>query len=283
MTSLDLLVNPEVQQYLFHPRKVAQSAPPQGAVNVNIEVEPGIEIGCRLFVTDKTAPTLLFFHGNGEIVTDYDEIGPIYNQYGMNFFVTDFRGYGWSGGISTGRNLLDDSQTIYRAAVSYLSENGFNTKIFIMGRSLGSVSAIEIAATHDKDIQGLIIESGFAETLPLAKTLGIDFDMTGIREEETFNNGGKISKVTKPTFILHGQLDTLIPLWQAEKLHAQCGARSKELQVVPGADHNTLIAVGGTYYFQAIKQFVDRVSGATDWRKRRQRFHAIDKKKKTDQ
>ena len=43
-------------------------------------------------------PTILFFYGNGETAADYDNIAPIYNQVGLNFFVADYRGYGQSGG-----------------------------------------------------------------------------------------------------------------------------------------------------------------------------------------
>jgi len=274
MTVQNLLDSPEVSQVLFHPGITPETSPPAGAQNINIEVEPGISIGCRLFTADKNAPTLLFFHGNGEVITDYDEIGPMYVAQNINFLITDFRGYGWSDGTPSFSALLADSHILYNKLKQYLADNGFSQVLFIMGRSLGSACAIEVASVYNDEINGLIIESGFADTLPLAQTLGMDLSATNITEEQTFNNGGKIATVTKPTFLLHGQLDTLIPLWQAEKLHAECGARSKELQVVPGADHNSLIAVGGIYYFQAIKQFVDRVSGASDWRKRRRAFRS---------
>ncbi|NOQ46894.1 MAG: alpha/beta hydrolase, partial [Desulfobulbaceae bacterium] len=66
--------------------------------------------------------------------------------------------------------------------------------------------------------------------------------------------------------------DQLIPLRQGEKLMIAGAARSKELQAIPGADHNSLIAVGGIFYFQAIKQFIDKVTGADDWQKRRKEF-----------
>ena len=273
MTTQNPLDAPEIRQHLFYPRTTTKTNPPAGAVNIDVEVEPGITIGCRLFTADKQSPTILFFHGNGEIVSDYDDIGPLYAQHNINLLVTDFRGYGWSNGTPSATSLLADSRVLYEKLKQYLADNDYSPLLFIMGRSLGSASAIEIASVFNDEIKGLIIESGFAETLPLARTLGIDpAVLNTITEEQTFNNGVKISSVTSPTFLLHGQLDTLIPLWQAEKLHAECGARSKELQVVPGADHNSLIAVGGMYYFQAIQQFVDRVSGISDWRKQRRKF-----------
>jgi alpha-beta hydrolase superfamily lysophospholipase len=264
----------EVQRVLFRPRTAARTPLPPGAADIDVAVEPGIVIGCRLFTADKAAPTILFFHGNGEIVADYDDIGPLYMQVGLNFLVADYRGYGWSGGSPSFANLLVDSHVLHDKLRQHLQDNGYSPALFLMGRSLGSAAAIELAAAHNAEISGLIIESGFALTLPLAETLGLGEmlkDVT-VTEEQTFNNAGKISNVTKPTFLLHGQKDTLIPLWQAEKLHAECGARSKELQVVPGADHNSLIAVGGKYYFLAISRFVQQATGADDWRRRRKQF-----------
>ena len=272
MTTQNPLDRPEIGKLLFYPRTCSKTAPPASATDIDIEVDPGIYIGCRLFMADKQAPTLLFFHGNGEIVTDYDEIGPMYTEQNINFLVTDFRGYGWSNGSPSFTSLLNDSHVLYKKLRQYLADNGYSPDLLIMGRSLGSACALELASTYDDDIKGLIIESGFAQTLPLAETLGIDVTALDISEEDTFNNVAKITRVTKPTFILHGRLDTLIPPWQAEKLHAECGARSKELQMVPGADHNSLIAVGGIYYFQAIKRFVDKATGADDWRRRRKAF-----------
>jgi alpha-beta hydrolase superfamily lysophospholipase len=272
---------PEVQRVLFRPRAASRTPLPPGAADFDIEAEPGISIGCRLFMADNNAPTILFFHGNGEIVSDYDEIGPFYTEQGLNFFVTDYRGYGWSGGSPSFSNLLADSHVLYKWLQEHLQENGYNPALFLMGRSLGSAAAIELAAAHNSEISGLIIDSGFALTLPLAKTLGLGDQLADISltEEQTFNNVGKIRQVTKPTLLLHGHNDTLIPLWQAEKLHAECGARSKELQVVPGADHNSLIAVGGKYYFQAVSRFVRQVTGADDWRSRRKQFKETQRNK----
>ena len=260
---------PEILRFLFHPRATAKTPPPEGTMDIDVPVAADVTIGCRLFKAEKEAPIILFFHGNGEIVADYDDIGPFYQQQGLNFLVTDYRGYGWSSGSPTSSTMLTDARTLYVDLLKKLRADGYTGSVFLMGRSLGSACAIDLAALHNDEIAGLIIESGFAETLPLARTLGIDTDQLGIAEEDTFDNSRKMESITKPTFILHGQRDNLIPLWQAEKLMAASGARSKELQIVPGADHNTLIAVGGMLYFQAIKQFINKVEGGDDWRKRR--------------
>lgn len=272
--SQNVMDRPEVLQVLFHPRATPKTTAPAGATDIDISVAPEIIIGNRLYGDTKDVPVILFFHGNGETVTDYDEIGPMYNQVGLNVLVTDFRGYGWSTGTPTSSNMLSDAHALYTGLRNWLYANQYSGPIFLMGRSLGSACAIELATEFNDEISGIIIESGFAETLPLAQTLGLDIAGLGITEEETFNNKGKIESVTKPTFMLHGRMDDLIPVWQAERLMAASGARSKELQIVPGADHNSLIAIGGMLYFQAIKQFVDKTLGANDWRTKRRAYRA---------
>ncbi|MGD9949096.1 MAG: alpha/beta hydrolase [Desulfobulbus sp.] len=266
---------PEITQLLFHPVKVAQNTPPEGSIDFSVPVDEDASIACRLYHHSLERPILIFFHGNGEIIPDYDEVGPCYVQEGLNFLVAEYRGYGWSTGTPLTSTFLPDGNAVFLYTYNWLKEQGYTGAIFIMGRSLGSACAIDVAINHSDLVCGLIIDSGFARTLPLAKMLGVDLESMGITEEESFNNAGKISEFTKPTFILHGQYDQLIPLWQAETLQAECGARSKEFQIIPGADHNSLIAMVGQLYFQAIKKFVETAAGlAPDWRERRRRFKA---------
>lgn len=97
-----------------------------------------------------------------------------------------------------------------------------------MGRSLGSAPALEIAAEYGEKIDGLIIESGFAETLPLLRTLGVDPNHLEIKEEDGFANADKIKNFNKPLLIIHAEDDYLIPLVQAEKLYAAANAPRKK-------------------------------------------------------
>lgn len=263
------LDRPEILRVLFHPLQTGRGTPPAGALDLDLPMADGVVIGGRLFTAAKDAPLILFFHGNGETVPDYDDLGPLFAGLGINFLIVDYRGYGWSGGSPTVSAMFSDGRTIYHSVRQWLLDNGYQGKVLVMGRSLGSASAIDLAAHFGKEISGLLIDSGFAETLPLARTLGIDLAALALTEADGFNNGATIARVQQPTLLIHGQRDSLIPLVQAQKLHAACGARSKELQIVPGADHNTVIAVAGKLYFQEIKRFVDRITGADDWRTRR--------------
>ncbi|KPJ99619.1 MAG: hypothetical protein AMJ60_04420 [Desulfobacterales bacterium SG8_35] len=256
------LDQPEVLQAIFHPRREADTAPlPPNAVDNTINVAEGVRVHARFYLSGREEPNILFFHGNGEIVSDYDAIGPLYTKFGMNFLVTDYRGYGRSSGSPTVTAMLEDTHRILEAVKEWLSAAEHTGPLLIMGRSLGTAAALELASSHAHEIAGLIIESGFATSLPLLMKLGVDVAGLGITEEDGFRNVRKISTFTKPTLIIHGQYDEIIPVNSAAILQAQSPARVKELQVVPGASHNTVIASAGELYFFVIKQFCNKISG----------------------
>jgi len=264
------LDQPEVLRILFHPRRETGKAhTPPNAVDNGITVDEGVRIHTRFHLSGKEEPNILFFHGNGEIVSDYDTIGPYYTKAGMNFLAADYRGYGRSSGTPTVSSMLEDSHRILGEVREWLAAAGYTGPLLIMGRSLGSAAALELAASHADDIAGLIIESGFATTLPLLMTLGVDVAGLGITEEDGFRNVRKISSFTKPTLFIHGQYDEIIPVNAAAILQAQSPARNKELQIVPGASHNTIISSTGELYFTVIKRFCNKISGIKAQRRKK--------------
>ena len=254
VSSLD---QPKVLKYLFHPRKDHVRAAPQGAVDFFIPVDQGVQLGARFYPADPEEPHILFFHGNGEIASDYDAIGPAYNNYGISFLVVDYRGYGQSDGKPTASFLLSDSRTIFREVRCWLENQGRTGPIIIMGRSLGSAPALEIACCYQNEIAGLILDSAFARTLPLLSRLGVPTDTLGISEMDGFWNFGKIRDIGKPTLIIHGEKDEIIPPDDADILLANAGSMSKQLLLAPGCGHNDILLRCGEAYFQSISRFVE--------------------------
>ena len=255
-TKLD---QPEVLAALFYPRK-DDTATPAGAIDVAIPVEEGVVLGGRFhLVEDLTAVNILFFHGNGEVVADYDDLGPRYNAKDLNFLAVDYRGYGRSSGTPSVTGMLADAHLVLAWVKEWLAGEGRTGPLVVMGRSLGSAPALELAAGRDPIIAGLIIESGFAYTVPLLENLGFDAAAMGISEGDGFRNQHKIAAFDKPTYILHAQFDQIISLDSAETLQAQSAARAKEFAIIPGADHNNIIEKVGDMYFSEIKRFVGKL------------------------
>jgi alpha-beta hydrolase superfamily lysophospholipase len=269
------LDQPGVVEILFHPRKESDSTPPPGAIDYEIAVEEGVRVGARFHMADTTAPNILFFHGNGEIVGDYDSIGPMYNEHGLSFLAVDYRGYGRSGGTPTVTSMMRDAHVIFKEIRNWLKNEKRTGPLVVMGRSLGSACALELAASYEQDMSGLIIDSGFPHTVPLLNCLGVDTQSLGITEADGFRNIQKIGQFAKPTLIIHAQHDQFIPVMSAEILQVQCIARSKEFQMVPGADHNTILLRTGKHYFENIKRFINKMQGIREKRSYRKRREGL--------
>jgi pimeloyl-ACP methyl ester carboxylesterase len=252
-----LLDRPEVSRVLFHPRRdVPGRALPPGVHTVRVEVDQGLGVGGRLYADGAGGPALLYFHGNGEIASDYDGIAPLYNRMGINLLVMDYRGYGFSDGQPLASHLVADALTVYEATAHLLAEHGLSCeRLFVMGRSLGSAAAIEIALHAGEEIAGLIIESGFAYTFALLATLGVR--VQGADEaRDGFGSLAKIAQIHVPTLIIHGEADWLIPVENGRALYEHCGATDKRLVTIPRAGHNDLLFTGQRVYLEALQAFV---------------------------
>lgn len=224
-----------------------------------VEVEEGVRIGCAMWARGKEFPTILYFHGNGETARDHDWIAPFYLEKGVNLFVADYRGYGDSDGKPTITNLMRDCHAVYRGLREIIQREGYNPSLFLMGRSLGSMPAVELAYHYQDELKGLILESGSANNL---RRLW-DF-LEGPEREKLlsgqFLNKEKLRTVRIPTCVIHGEQDQILPVQEAIELYESSGAEAKDILIIPGADHNDLMIRGHKQYFDTIEQFVSRNS-----------------------
>ena len=260
---LSFLDRPEILEVIFpvvySPFYFPDNLPVSSSevTNYFIEVEPGIKINCGFWVSDKENPTVLYFHGNGETVATHAWIAPHYNQRGINLFVADYRGYGSSNGQPTISNLLGDAHIIFNGFKEIIRQEGFRPSLFLMGRSLGSMPAIELASNYQGEIHGLIIESGAANNFRrLWHYLGLTGEEAILDEESSFLNKVKIRQVRQPTLIIHGEYDQIIPAAEGEELYQNSGARDKKILIIPRADHNDIMVLEPNLYFYTIEQFV---------------------------
>ena len=246
--------SPQFNNNLFFPRP-DRLAPPDGVDDLYIEVDPEITVHIRRYPLEEARFSLLYFHGNGEIVSDYDEISKPFAYLGGEFIVCDYRGYGRSGGQPTLRTVLQDAHKIY----GQIKKQGkLQEKVCVMGRSLGSAPAIELCSNYP-EIDGCVIESGYADPIPLVERRGIRINTTTPEENALFNNSEKIRNVTCPLLIMHGQDDTLIYPHEAELNFDRAGSKSKSLQILEGVGHNDILMASDNGYFKCLQQFFDRV------------------------
>ncbi|MEN6319907.1 MAG: alpha/beta hydrolase [Syntrophaceae bacterium] len=246
--------SPIITNSLFYPRpEWARSDGGSSAKSMRIPVEKDVVVGARFHLAKRKAANILFFHGNGEIAADYDDIAILYTDMDINFFPVDYRGYGISNGSPTVTSMMKDSHVIFDFVKKWLQENEYSGSFIVMGRSLGSAAALELAYHYKNDIDGLIIESGFSYAGPLLQLLGINIDYLGISEEQGFRNLDKIRSFDKYTLIIHAEFDHIISFSEGKLLFEACPSHNKRLLKIPEANHNDIFIHGMSAYLESVK------------------------------
>jgi hypothetical protein len=252
---------PEILLVLFYPRGESGWSPSGPAFEeLSIPTEKAVTIGGRFYTASPQAPTILFFHGNGEIVEDYADIGVAFTRSGINFMPVDYRGYGRSTGKPGVTGMMRDCHYIFDFAKDFLREKEFPGPLIVMGRSLGSASALELAAHYGSEIRGLVIESGFAFALPLLRLLGVSTADLKISEEDGFNNVAKIKNYRGPALIIHAEKDHIIPFSDGQALFEACPSPRKEFLEIKRANHNNILQYGINEYFRKIGEIAAKAS-----------------------
>jgi pimeloyl-ACP methyl ester carboxylesterase len=247
-----LFDTPHFNAQLFFPRADSSPCPP-GAVDHRLAMEAGVTLHARLHRTLDARATILLFHGNGEVVADYDELASSFHDVGADLALVDFRGYGLSTGTPTLRTAIDDAPR----ALSLLRRE-LRTPLIVFGRSLGGVCAAELAGRADTGAVGIVLESSGADLGTLLARRGFAPQPLSAEEQRVFSPGPKLARCTMPTLVLHGAEDRLISPDEARMNATALGASLHELVLVPNRGHNDLSL--STVYWDALRRFIDRVT-----------------------
>ena len=243
---------PEFNRALFFPRADTTPAP-RGARDQVVDV-PGAQLHVRWHAAPSARATLLLFHGNGEVVADYDEAAPRFAAAGLALVVADYRGYGQSTGEPTLRTMIADARAI-TVAVAEASA----LPVVVMGRSLGGAAAHELYAAPPARVIAVILESALFSLRALIERRGLVPPTTFSADERAmFDPATKLARGTLPLLVLHGERDTLIVPDEARRALAAAGGADKQLVEIPGRGHNDVSFAEA--YWQAIAAFVARVS-----------------------
>jgi len=259
MTTLD---DRAVSRVLFHPRREARGGSPTGMPTLTQCADA--QISGYLHDRPRSGTLVLFFHGNGEIAADYDGLASMYTGCGASFWVVDYRGYGRSSGTPSISAMLEDAEALLRDVprIASLATND-TTTVMVMGRSLGSASAIHLASAFPDRVAGLILDSPYASVSDLIRRLGGP-SLKRKALHGFHDNIDKIRNCALPTLIIHGKQDQIIPISEATALYTASKAKVKRLVEIERAGHNTILSVGYRRYFAEIRQHIARTTSATD-------------------
>ena len=247
-----------ITNVLFYPRK----QPILTGLGVNISaikipVEDNVCVGGYFVHRNNKFPTLVHFHGNGEIASDWLD-SENYFTPDVNLIFIDYRGYGFSDGHPKFSSMLYDALEIVNYVRQYLRDNDYAPGLIIFGRSLGGISAVEIGS-KDQNVLGLIVDSSFGDFLMSTKRLTGKEPSLPKELFDEISSHIKIRKAKSPTLIIHGTHDEILPYENGEQLFENVKENHilNEMLSVEQAGHNTISLY--REYWDKINEFIEKV------------------------
>jgi len=114
----------------------------------------GLKLYGKLYLADKSKPTIILLHGLGFHSFEYNDLAPLLVQQGYNCLAFDFRSCGRSEG-KRGYWTIDDYVEDTKKVIDYVSANVCEN-IILFGNSLGADVAIKTTAKYPKSIKAII-------------------------------------------------------------------------------------------------------------------------------
>ena len=196
---------------------------------------------------------LIFCHGNAETAISetfwFDKLV----KAGVTVICPDYRGYGLSDGMLSENGCYEAAHAAYEFLEK---EKGISSEdIFVLGYSLGSAIAVELASTNI--VGGLILQAPFLNGKELKRFW---LEKRGIGEEdcieESFPTASRLSDIHVPTLIIHGKADVIIPFSQGEAVYNLVAAKKKKIVPVEKAGHCNFQVKLGQEYISLLINFI---------------------------
>ena len=220
---------------LFHPTIKLAAPDVYGAVGykeVSITTADNTKLTGWFHKGKSNGKALVYFYGNADSLENYPMLLNKFAGHGYSVLAINYRGYGGSEGQPSENGLYEDG----RAAINYLKQFTPEKNIIAVGRSLGTGVATEMA--KEFPLGYLVLISPYTSIPDIGARI-YPFLPVHLVARYQFNTLEKISTITEPLLIIHGDLDRMIPLSNAQKIY-DAAKTPKKLDVEAGADHITI-------------------------------------------
>jgi len=246
-----LLILYLVQDYMIFPaQKYNENPADVGLTNfseIKFAANDGRVTTAWLKRPDDNKPIYVYFAGNAESYARSNELISALAAAGNGVAALVYRGYGKSTDVPSEQGFYTDAQSL----IDYLKAK-FDNKIIVIGRSIGTGVAVEIAA--ENELGGLVLWSPFTSLVDVAAGQYPIFPIKRIGlVNAKFDSESKIKRVTEPVLIIHGRNDNLITMGNVNHLY-NLANQPKKLVVFDDADH---IKFNGDEIISEINKYVE--------------------------
>jgi len=204
--------------------------------------------------TNAEAPTLLYLHGTfRNLPQNLPKINAL-REAGFAVLAVDYRGWGLSTPIvPSEQSIVQDAEMAW---AELMRREARPAQRVIYGHSMGSGVAVDLASrlTVQAQYGGLILESAFTSFADVARQASWLARLLHLFTREHFASIDKIAKVQAPLLMIHGTLDSTIPIKLGQDLFDAANA-PKHWVAIEGGQHSDLNLVGHAPYQAALATF----------------------------
>jgi alpha-beta hydrolase superfamily lysophospholipase len=233
-----------VRSSLYPAPPVRVPSPPPPLEELALELDSAPLSAWWLPPADEDAPVVLMLHGNGENLETLRRSGLFdrFARLGAAVLALDYPGYGRSGGSPAEDSIAAATR---RAWGEIVERAGDDRPRVAIGWSLGAAAAARLAADEAATVDAVILASPWTT---LAEVAAVHFPawLTGPLLGDRYDNLSAAGEIHCPTLVVHGELDTLVPVEHGRRVFAAFGGPKRWLEV-EGAGHNDLFARDETW------------------------------------
>jgi pimeloyl-ACP methyl ester carboxylesterase len=181
------------------------------------------------------APAVLYFGGNAEAVAySLPELAAAFPDHAL--YLMHYRGYGGSSGRPSEAALVADALALHERV---RAAHGARAGVVVVGRSLGSGVAVQLAAARPREVARLVLVTPYDSLAALAARFYPIFPVRWLLLDR-YDSAQHAPQVDAPTLVVAAEHDDVIPRAHAEALAARFRAGVATLHVVAGAGHNDI-------------------------------------------
>jgi hypothetical protein len=191
-------------QLIFDPNTLSNDFTFRVGVEKEVLTPDGISINCIQLQAEKSKGVILYLHGNRGSNRRCLRQAKMFEGFGYDILMPDYRGYGKTeGSITSEKQLYQDVQLVYDA----LKKDYNESQIIVVGYSLGTGMASYLASRNDPRHLVLIAAyESFTNLKDRRFPIIPDFIL-----KYPLNNAKHLEKVKCPVTLLHGTEDSIIP------------------------------------------------------------------------
>jgi alpha-beta hydrolase superfamily lysophospholipase len=228
----------------------------KGRVTVTLGAPGAILRGWSYAGANPKAPTIVFFGGSGDTIERNDANMRALAALGPSVVAYDYRGYGFSVGLSDVARMEEDALRIVNAVAQTAGARG----VVVYGYSFGT--AMAASAASQTTVAGVILAAPYAsaqeELAPASEAAGIPpaiaTALTSASDAvAAFANVDFVGRIQAPLLILHGTDDAVVPIAQGREVLAASTSQQKDLVELAGLGHDI---VGAPAARAAIASFI---------------------------